>query len=93
MFWFWKAWMDATEFGLQAQRVIALCLIKLSAGGPAGKAECKRMVTEKLAAAAAAQTAGVIALARGKPIGAAAKLALAPVKHRVRTNHRRLSPR
>jgi hypothetical protein len=93
VFEFWKSWMDAAEFGLDTQRVIAMRLIKITFGGPAGAAEWVGMVAEKFVAAAAAQSAGIIALASGKDIEAAAELALAPVKRRVRANHRRLSGR
>jgi hypothetical protein len=93
MFEFWKSWMDAAEFGLEAQRVIAMRLMKIAAGGPAGAAECARMVTEKFAAAAAAQSAGAIALARGNSFETAAELALVPLRRSVRANHRRLSRR
>jgi hypothetical protein len=73
--------------------VIGMRLIKIAFGGPAGAAEWVVMVTEKFVAAAAAQSAGVIALASGKSIDAATELALASVKRRVLANHRRLSGR
>jgi hypothetical protein len=90
---FWKSWMSAAEFGLDTQGVIGMRLIKIAFGGPAGAAEWVVMVTEKFVAAAAAQSAGVIALASGKSIDAATELALASVKRRVLANHRRLSGR
>jgi hypothetical protein len=49
------------------------------------------MVSEKIAAAAAAQAAATRALAGGEGIETAATVALAPVKRAVRANHRRLS--
>jgi hypothetical protein len=93
MFEFWKSWMDAAEFGLEAQGVIGMRLIKIASGGPAGAAEWAGMMTEKFVAAVAGQSAGAIALASGKSMEAAAELALAPVRRRVRANHRRLSLR
>jgi hypothetical protein len=48
------------------------------------------MVSEKFAAAAAAQTAAAAALVRGEGLDAAATLALAPVQTAVRSNRRRL---
>jgi hypothetical protein len=66
MFEFWKSWMDAAEFGLEAQSVIGMRLIKIASGGPTGAAEWAGMMTEKFVAAAAAQNAGAIALASGK---------------------------
>jgi hypothetical protein len=87
----WKAWSDAWDLGLDAQRVIALRLARISRGGATADAECRRMVSEKVAAAAAAHAAAAAALARGKGIEAATAAALAPVKRAVRANHRRLS--
>ena len=58
-------------------------------GGAKADAECRRMASEKFAAAAAARAAGAAALAAGKGIDTA--LALAPVMRTVRANHRRLS--
>jgi hypothetical protein len=49
------------------------------------------MVSEKVAASAAAQAAAAAVLVSGKGIEAAASAALAPVKRAVRANHRRLS--
>jgi hypothetical protein len=65
-------------------------LLKIATGGAGSSAECTKIVTEKIKAAAEAQTAGVIALAQGKSIRAATKRAMAPVKRRVRANRRRL---
>jgi hypothetical protein len=87
----WKAWSDAWGLGLDAQRVIALRLARISCGGATAEAECRRMVSEKIAAATAAQAAAAAALARGKGVEAATTAALAPVKRAVRANHRRLS--
>ena len=56
MFEFWKSWMDAAEFGLEAQGVIGMRLVKIASGGPAGAAEWAGMMTEKFVAAVAAQT-------------------------------------
>src|SRR4029077_3857024 len=88
---FWKAWMDAAQFGFEAQGVIAMRLMKIAAGGQDGVAECTRMVLEKIDAVTAAHTAGALALAGGKSVEAATKLAMAPVKRRVRANHLRLT--
>jgi hypothetical protein len=90
MFAWWKFWIDALELGLQAQRVIELRLAKIAAGGAAARAESRRMVSEKFAAAIAARKVAAAALAKGKGIDAAASLALGPVRRAVRANHRRL---
>jgi Flp pilus assembly protein TadG len=66
-------------------------LMKIAAGGTKGAAEFTRMVQEKAEAAAAAQTAGSLALAKGRSVKAATKAAMAPVKKRVRANRKRLS--
>ena len=80
----WKLWTDACQLGLDAQRVIAIRLARISAGGARADAERRRMVAEKIAAAAAAQSAAAAALAAGKGIETAAMVALAPVKRAVR---------
>ena len=46
----WKLSTDLALAGFEAQRVIALRLAKLAAGGPAADREARRMVTEKIAA-------------------------------------------
>jgi hypothetical protein len=50
----WKLSTDLALAGFEAQRVIALRLAKLAAGGPAADREARRMVTEKVAASAEA---------------------------------------
>jgi hypothetical protein len=70
----WKLWSDVWGLGLDAQRVIAMRLARISAGGAAADAECRRMVSEKVAAAAAAQGAATSALVSGKGIETAATL-------------------
>jgi hypothetical protein len=86
-----KLWTDAWQLGLDAQRVIAMRLARISGGGAAADAECRRMVLEKIVAVAAGQAAAAAALAAGKGIETATLVALAPVKRAVRANHRRLS--
>ena len=66
-------------------------LMKIAEGGPEADVECHRMVMEKFVAASAALAVATKALASGKSMEAAAKLALAPIRRRVRTNYRRLS--
>jgi hypothetical protein len=48
------------------------------------------MIQEKSAAAVAAQTAGSLALAKGRSIKAATRAAMVPVKKKVRANRKRL---
>jgi hypothetical protein len=86
-----KFWKDACQIGVDAQHVVALRLAKISAGGSGAVAESRRMVSEKVAAASAAQAGAAGALASGKGIGAATQAAIAPVKRTVRANRRRLT--
>jgi hypothetical protein len=87
----WTLWIEGCRLGFEAQRVIAMRMLRISAGGAAAEAESRRMISEKLVAGVAAQTAAFSALASGKGIGTATARALAPVNRTVRANHRRLS--
>jgi len=89
--WFIKPWMDAAKFNLEIQAVVSMRLMKIAAGGAEAAAEYVRMIQEKSAAAVAAQTAGSLALAKGRSIKAATKAAMVPVKKKVRANRKRLS--
>ena len=89
--WFIKPWMEAAKFNLEVQSVISMRLMKIATGGVEAVAECMRMIQEKSAAAAAAQTAGSLALAKGRSIKAATKAAMVPVKKKVSANRKRLS--
>jgi hypothetical protein len=87
---FWKSWIDAAQFCLEVRSVIAMRLTKIATGSQDSGAECTQMVLEKIYAGAAAHTAGALALVDGKSVEAATKLAMAPIKRRVRANHVRL---
>lgn len=91
MFNIWQSWFDAARFSCDVQSVIALRSMRFMQGGPQASAEARRMVSEKVAAFAAAQAAAAYALAMGKTPEAAAELAMVPVRRRVRANVRRLS--
>ena len=86
----WKAWVDAAQFGLEAQGVIAMRLMRIATGGQDGAAECTRMVLEKFDTAQASITAGMLALAGGQGLEAASQLAMVPIRRRVHANHVRL---
>jgi hypothetical protein len=88
---FLKSWLDAAQFGLEAQNVIAMRVMKIAAGGQDGAAECTQMMLEKFDAAGASVTAGALALAGGKSMEAAAQLAMIPVRRLVHANHLRLT--
>jgi hypothetical protein len=87
---FWKSWIESAEFGLEANGVIILRLLKMTRGGSDGAEECWQMMAEKIAAFTDANAACAFALADGKSVGLAASSALAPIKRRVRTNLARL---
>jgi hypothetical protein len=74
---------DWMRISLEAQQVIALRLIKLSAGGSAAQTKTTRMVTEKTTAFAEA----VMILA----MGGSARKAVGRYRTHVKANARRLS--
>jgi hypothetical protein len=81
---------DAWALGLEASSVIGLRTLKIAAGGAAGEAEARRMVSEKVDAAVDLQ---LKALSGGLGVtgaGAAAKT-LTHYRRKVRANRRRLS--
>ena len=86
-------WMDlsfaAWRLGAEAQHVMALRMMKMAAGGPGVDAETRRMVAEKVGAAAELSTkAAISALTGGRPVGPAQ--AVAHYRRKVRANARRL---
>ena len=84
--------MKAWQIGLEAQSVIALCMLRLAAGGSLrAEAEASRMVTEKILAAGEAQVAAATAAVRGHKKHVVAGKALNAYSKRVRANRRRLS--
>lgn len=91
MFPFWSAWFESVRFGMDVQQVVALRMMRVAAGGAPAADEMQRMVTEKMAALALAQSAAMTALISGQSIDVAATRALAPVRSRVRANRRRLT--
>jgi hypothetical protein len=66
----WNAWFGLSSqfamLGLEAQRVIALRLMRLAAGGALAESETSRMITEKVAALGEAQTAAAMATLKGR---------------------------
>lgn len=88
----WLAFsLKTIELGMDAQAVIALRMMRLTAGGARGQAEARRMVAEKLVAAGEAQVAAATAIMTGRKSHVAAGKALRAVRKRVRANKRRLS--
>jgi hypothetical protein len=88
-----KLSFETMQFGFDAQRVIALRIMRFAAGGAAGQNESYRMVAEKIAAVGEAQTVAAIAIAAGQKNKVIAKKVVGVFKRRVRANKRRLSRR
>lgn len=91
MFGLWRTWFDAARFGLEAQQVIALRMLRIVPGGAQAAAEVQRMVNEKASALLAAHAAASAALIRGRSLATAARRAEIPFRRRVRANRRRLT--
>jgi hypothetical protein len=78
-----KFWLNMTMLAAESQRVIWLRMMKLSAGGPAAARETRKMVSEKVMAAA---IAGGRAMTGGTPTAI-----VKGYRKKVRANKRRLS--
>jgi hypothetical protein len=76
-------WLQAAALALESNRVIALRLVKLSAGGSPARAEASRMIREKVDAVLEASAT----LMTG---GSSAKV-IAQYRKRVAANHKRLN--
>jgi hypothetical protein len=91
----WNAWIalsaQAARMCWEAQAVILLRTMRIAKGGARAEAETLRMITEKVAALAEAQTAATAATLKGSKKHRVAKKALAVYTRRVRRNRRRLS--
>ena len=85
--------LKAVQMGVEAQSVIALRMLRLASGGAGMETEATRMVTEKVAAAAEAQTVAMVAAMGGHPQHVVAGKTLKVYRKRVRANRRRLSRR
>lgn len=91
-----NAWLALTfqtaQLGLDAQRVVALRLMRLSGGGAAGATEARLMVADKMAALSEAQFAAAAAVLTGDGHKLANKV-LRVFRKRVRANRNRLANR
>jgi hypothetical protein len=76
---------------IEAQHVIWLRMIRLSAGGRGAERELTRMYVEKLHASVDTAVMASTALALGKPVAAVAESAISGYRKRVRKNRRRLA--
>ena len=76
-------WLQAAALALESNRVIALRLVKLSAGGLPARAEASLMISEKVDAAWEASATLITG-------GSSAKM-IAQYRKRVAANHKRLN--
>jgi hypothetical protein len=90
LFSFVSTWFEAARFGMEAQLVMALRMMRLASGGPLAEAEARQMISEKVSAFEESQVAIVTALATGGGFYAATVGAYAPYQRRVRVNRVRL---
>jgi hypothetical protein len=83
--------LKAMQVGFDAQNVIFLRMMRLSAGGTRGQSEARRMVSEKIAAGVEAQAAAVSGIIAGRKEVVVAGQVIRGLQKRVRANKRRLS--
>jgi hypothetical protein len=83
--------LKAMQVGFDAQNVIFLRMMRLSAGGARGQSEARRMVSEKIAASVEAQVAAVSGIIAGREEAVVAGQVIRGLQKRVRANKRRLS--
>ena len=79
------------QVGFEAQNVIFLRMMRLSAGGARGQSEAQRMVSEKIAASMETQAAAVSGIIAGRKETVVAGQVIRGLQKRVRANKRRLS--
>ena len=89
----WHAYIRATQAGWDANVVVAMRLMRMTAGGALAQREAQRMVSEKVTAIAEAQWAAVTKMIMGGGMAAATKSASAVYRRKVRANQRRLTRR
>ena len=91
----WNDWcalsLQTARLGWEVPNVIALRLMRIAAQRPGNRTEVRRMVTEKVAALAEAQSAAATAVIKGGKSHRVAKKVLGVYKKRVRANRRRLT--
>jgi hypothetical protein len=83
--------LEAARLAWEAQTVMALRIMRVTAGGAPGRSETNKMVTEKVAALVEAQAAATVGAIQGKSGPVVARKVLNVYKKRVRGNKRRLS--
>ena len=85
-----KLSMDTWSLGIEASTVIGLRTLKIAAGGAAGEAEVRRMISEKLDAGLQLQSKAMMGALGPTPEQAIAA-SLAHVRRKVRANRKRLA--
>jgi hypothetical protein len=83
-------WFDSLALSLDIQAVVALRVLKIARGGASGRAEARRTVTEKIAAASALQALAVTGRLGTAPAQATARV-VAHYAPKVRANRKRLA--
>lgn len=78
-----RFWFDMAMLGFEAQQVFWLRTMKLAKGGKRGEREARRMMTEKITAAAEA--------GQSLALGASPRSVVSGYRRKVRANARRLS--
>ena len=82
--------IDAWRLGLEASTVIGLRTLKIAQGGPGGRAEAERMVSEKIDAGLSLQGKALSGRLGQTPASASART-LAHYRRKVSANRRRLT--
>jgi hypothetical protein len=79
------------QLGFDAQNVIFLRMMRLSAGGARGQSEARRMISEKITASVEAQATTVSGIITGRDEAVVAGQVVRGLQKQVRANKRRLS--
>lgn len=82
--------MDAWSLGIEASTVIGLRTLKIAAGGAAGEAEFRRMISEKIGAGLELQALAIKGAIGPAPERVAAA-SLAHLRRKVTANRKRLA--
>jgi hypothetical protein len=83
--------LQAMQFAFEVQSVVALRLLRISAGGSEAAVETQRMISEKAEAVWRSQLAASVAIVSGRGSEAVAAAAFRPYRRAVKANRRRLT--
>jgi hypothetical protein len=81
------------QLGFDAQNVVALRMLRFATGDARAQTEARRVVAEKIEAAAEVQGAAISAIMTGRKDAVVAGKVLSVLNKRIRANKRRLSRR